>query len=202
VLLDPTRGGRGSWQVAVGEQFGIDASQLDGALFRRHWADILVGTAPIEPALERAIDALGWPCSVEELLAAWFESDFFVNGQLVQAAFEWVEGGSRLILVTNQEHRRAAFLRERFTQVLPPFVLYYSAGIGQVKSDPDFFDIVDAELGTSGSPGSVVLVDDTLGNITTAQLHGWRAVHFTGQPEWEADISEQLAAAALADGRN
>lgn len=202
MLLDPTRGGRGSWQVAVGEQFGVDASQLDGALFQRNWADILIGAAPIEPALDRAINTLGWPCSVEELLTAWFESDFFVNGQFVQAAFSWVEGGARLILVTNQEHRRAAFLRERFNEVLPPFVLYYSAGIGKVKSDPHFFDIVDADLGISGSPGSVVLVDDTLDNIAAARSHGWRAVHFTDQPQWQVDVSEQLAAAALADGRN
>src|SRR5580692_11426939 len=33
VLLDPQRGGRGPWQVAFSERFGVDAGRLDGTLF-------------------------------------------------------------------------------------------------------------------------------------------------------------------------
>jgi putative hydrolase of the HAD superfamily len=195
VLLDPTRGGLGTWQDAVGEQFGVDVTLLNGAFFERAWPDIMVGLAPIGPALSTALVDLGWPCTVDEFLGAWFDADFVVNRALAEASTRWVADGARLILVTNQEHRRAAFLKDHLAEFLPPFESFYSAAVGTGKSDPEFFRRVDAALGTSGSAQSVVLVDDTRANIDVASTHGWRTVHFTQQPDWEREIGALLGAA-------
>lgn len=166
--------------------------------FEQAWPEIMLGVMPVEPALSDAILKLGWPCSVEEFLRAWFEADFVVDLAVAAAATRWVTEGARLILVTNQEHRRAAFLRDHFAEYLPPFDLFYSAAVGTGKTNPDFFRHVDAALGISEERQSVVLVDDTRANIGVAATHGWLTVHFTCQPDWQREIGAALSAAGSA----
>jgi hypothetical protein len=60
VLLDPQRGGRGTWQVAFGERFGVDAGRLEGTIFAAPWADVVTGQRSVEAALAEALLELGW----------------------------------------------------------------------------------------------------------------------------------------------
>ena len=95
----------------------------------------MIGLAPIEPSLSDALAELGWSCEAEEFLAAWFEADFVINLELTAATSRWVSDGARLIVVSNQEHRRAAFLRDHLAEFLPPFELFSSAAIGTGKNE-------------------------------------------------------------------
>jgi putative hydrolase of the HAD superfamily len=201
VLLNPSPAGRGSWQQVLEDKYGKSTGELQSTFFEQVWTDVMVGRQAIEPALEEALTSLGWPCGVEEFLADWFEADFVLNDEVVEAALSWTADGAQLVVVTNQEHRRAAYLLERFSALLPVSALAYSAAIGREKRTPEFLAAADAMFGTTDAPASVVLVDDTLSNIEAALAHGWQAVHFTSQPTWQQEVEASLTTAAAAARR-
>jgi len=103
VLLDPQRGGRGPWQAAFSERFGVDARLLDSTLFAAPWADVITGRRPVESALTAAFEALRWDIGVEDALQCWFEEDFVVDPAVLGAATTWPGLGVPLALVSNQE---------------------------------------------------------------------------------------------------
>jgi putative hydrolase of the HAD superfamily len=184
VLLDSNRGGLGTWHNEVGKRFGVDAARLSPVFFRRVWRDIVVGSLPIEPALAEAIDELGWNMSVDELLDCWFEADFVVDGEVVDAVNRFAERGARLILATNQEHRRAAFLTERLGQLLPLDHVLYSGAVGAQKHEERFFADASNALGGIERRSVVAFIDDDATNVATAQAFGWTAEVFTKTTGW------------------
>jgi putative hydrolase of the HAD superfamily len=196
VLLDPELGGRGSWLHVLGAPHGIHASQVQAAFFAPYWADIVTGRAPIEPALAAALEELRWPATVEEFLALWFETDFQIDRDVLDAVTAWAAGGARLLLVTNQEHRRAAFLKERLTTMLPIEGMAYSAEVGFMKEDSRFFPIASELLGITRHEHPVVFVDDGMVNVEAAHRYGWDAVHFVKGAGWWVEVEAALTRAA------
>jgi putative hydrolase of the HAD superfamily len=194
VLLDPAGAGPGGWQQVVGERFGVDPGPLRRVFFARQWPDVVVGRTAVEPALGRALDELGWTMTVEELLGCWFEADFTLDLDVLDAVRGWADDGARLVLVTNQEHRRARYLQERLGALIPLGGMAYSAGLGRLKEDPAFYALASARLGLGD--GAVVLVDDAPGNVEAARRHGWAAVPFTKDGDWRAAIAAALSRAA------
>jgi putative hydrolase of the HAD superfamily len=196
VLLDPDRGGRGPWQAAFSERFGVDAARLDHALFATSWAEVVVGRRSVESALGDALDALGWTMGVEAALRCWLEEDFAPDPAVVTAASAWAAAGTRLALVSNQEPRRARYLETRLAEVLPISGVAFSGDLGLVKSDPDFYVRAADVLGADGPLGTVVFLDDTAANVDAARRHGWSAVHFRQDSDWRGAVD-----AALTRGR-
>jgi putative hydrolase of the HAD superfamily len=192
VLLDPHRGGRGPWAQALAEDYGVDAARLRPAFFRKGWRDILAGRIDIEVALAAAIEEMGWTLDVREMLQRWFEADFVVDYEVVDAVRGWVADGARLVLVTNQEHQRAAFLRERLGEQLPVSGFAYSAAVGFLKDDPRFYPAASQLLGLPPHDPAVVFVDDSLKNVETARDYGWTGVHFVRHANWREEISSAL----------
>jgi putative hydrolase of the HAD superfamily len=197
VLLDSARGGGDSWQLAVEDRFGVEPKAMDRAFFDRWWPDVIVGRISIEESLERVIEEEAWPVSVDALLDCWFEADFWPCTDVIVAANSWGERGARLALVTNQEHRRAAYVEARLGALLRAERMVYSAAIGHVKSEPEFFDLATRMLTGSDGRHSIVFMDDTLENVEVARRAGWTAVHF--EPgSWPRRMEEALGAAAPA----
>jgi putative hydrolase of the HAD superfamily len=178
----------------VGERFGVDPGPLQGVFFARHWPAVVVGRRAVEPALGRAIDELGWTMTVEELVGCWLEADFTVDLDVLEAVRGWADDGARLVLVTNQEHRRARYLEERLGALIPVTGIAYSAGLGLLKEDPAFYAAASARLGLGR--GSAVLVDDAPGNVEAARRHGWAAVRFVRDGDWPLTVGSALRRAA------
>jgi putative hydrolase of the HAD superfamily len=191
VLFDLNGGGHGPWQRVLRERWGVEPDQLQDAFFRERWADIIIGRRALEPELEAAIEVLGWPMSTEELIQAWFEADFVLHHDVVAAAKGWAQHGVRLVLATNQEHRRAAFLAERLGRLLPVDGVAYSAALGRAKPDPEFFREAERQLGIA-DPTSITFLDDGAGNVDAARRCGWNAVHFQQNPGWKAEVEAAL----------
>ena len=80
----------------------------------------------------------------------------------------WAEEGVPVVLATNQEHRRLAFLRERLGALLPITAVLASAELGVLKSDDRFWSLAAERVGVG------VLLDDDLGNIEAARRCGCR----------------------------
>lgn len=197
VILDDARGGSMRWKSAFGEKFGVSADLLSKEFFGRVWSRVIRGQFPIESALEETITALDWTMTVDQVLNIWFETDYYPDNEVVAAAFSWAQQGARVVLVTNQEHRRAEFLKFRLSKLLPLGGFIYSAAIGFVKEEREFYPIADTQLGTSELADAVVFVDDTLENVEAARSHGWRAIHFEKSTAWQSRIDYSLQQAAL-----
>jgi FMN phosphatase YigB (HAD superfamily) len=192
VLLDAGRDGRGPWQVSFGERFGVDPFRLNDTLFAAPWPDVITGQRPVEAALAEALAALGWDMGVEAALQCWFEEDFVVDPMVLAAATQWSELGVPLALVSNQEPRRARYLEQRLTPLLPPpFGTAFSGDIGAVKGDCGFYSRAERHLGLEpGAP--VVFLDDTLANVVVASAHGWKGIHFSPGGQWHDEVAAAL----------
>jgi len=197
VILDAARAGSMRWKSSFGEKFGVNADLLSEEFFGRAWSRVIRGQLAIESALEEAITALGWTMAVGQVLNIWFETDYFPDNEVIAAAIGWAQQGARVVLVTNQEHRRAEFLKLRLSELLPLSGFVYSAAIGFVKEEPEFYPIADTQLGTSGIADAVVFVDDTLENVEAARSHGWRGIYFEKSTAWQSTIDHSLQQAAL-----
>ena len=192
VILDPERGGRGPWQLAFSERFGVDAGRLDETLFAGAWADVITGKRPVESALNEALQELGWGMGVDAALHCWFEEDFVTAPAIMAAATTWSQLGIPLALVSNQEPRRARFIEDRLAPLLRISGVAFSGDLGVVKADPAFYDRAEHRLGVVGHGRSVVFLDDILSNVQTAARHGWTAIHFTRDGDWRTKVAAAL----------
>jgi putative hydrolase of the HAD superfamily len=192
VLLDPGRGGRGPWQVAFSQQFGVDADLLDQAYFRRAWREVIVGRDPIETTLGAAMRGLGWDIGVEDALSCWFEADFVVDPEVVEAANHWSRRGIRVVLATNQEIRRARYLEQRLATLIPLGGIACSGVLGLLKDDPAFYAQAERQLGIAPDRTSVVFVDDTEGNVEAARRHGWKSLLFSRDSDWRQSAERAI----------
>jgi putative hydrolase of the HAD superfamily len=196
VLLDPDRGGAGHWTAEMERSFGITRPQFRAAFFMRSWDDVVNGRRPIEDGVAQALEALGADVAVEEFLRAWFEADFEPIDDAVELARRADAAGCRVVLATNQEHRRAAFLRERLGAIMPIDDVLYSADLGVQKHEAAFFERASERLGLAAEQrGDVVFVDDLEHNVAQARAAGWCAVHAPpGVPvaTWVAEVDRLL----------
>jgi putative hydrolase of the HAD superfamily len=195
VVLDPDRGGRGPWHGALHERFGVDGAALQAVFFGDEWASVVIGESAIEPVLTRTIETLGWDMTVDEILDCWFEADFHPNRDVVEAAADWAADGVAVVLVTNQEHRRAHYVDGRVRASLPIAGMAYSAALGFMKNDPAFYPAACDHLGLARS-APVVFLDDSAENVAVAVArgYGWAGVHYTGDARWRRQIDTALDA--------
>lgn len=179
-----TDGDGGHWLDVVAAELALTAADFD-PFFQAHWADVVTGKRAIDDALRVFMPGL----DVELVLRRWFEESSTVNEEIVAAAKEWRAGGARLVLATNQEHRRAAFLREHLSQHLELAEVFYSADLGVGKPDARFFGAADKRLGGA----RVVFIDDALANVEAARAHGWHGIHYPHDADWREQVDRLLA---------
>ncbi len=196
VLLDPERAGAGHWTDEMEREFGISRPQFRAAFFMRSWDDVINGRRQIEDGVAQALADIGADVAVEDVLRVWFEADFAPIDAAIALARRAGDGGCRVVLATNQEHRRAAFLRDRLRAVMPIDDVLYSADLGVQKHEAAFFELGSARLGVGAEQrGDVVFVDDVEHNVEQARHAGWQAVHATpgrDPAEWIADVEQLL----------
>lgn len=192
VLLDPERGGDGHWTNELHRRLGIARADLRRTFFMCVWDDVVNGRRAIEPALAESLEAIGSSAEVEDVLTCWFEADFVPIDTTIDLARRAARSGIRVALVTNQEHRRAAYLVGRLGDMFPIDTIIYSADLGVQKHEPEFFTQASVLLGVTSSPDRVVFVDDARHNVDQAIAAGWRARHATREHSWITDVESLL----------
>lgn len=197
VLLDATRAGAGSWQSTLVDRFGIAHDDLREVFFARHWDDVVSGRAAIRPLLGAALLELGSAESADVVLAHWLETDFVADEAAVEAAGRWARSGVPVVLATNQEHERAAYLAARLGRLIPLSGVAHSAALGVTKDDPAFYPRARHHLGLAADT-TVVFVDDTVENVRVSAAAGWRSVWCAGDGAWCAEVDTLLAEYASA----
>lgn len=192
VLLDPSRGGRGPWKSTLGERFGITPDDLGRTFFARYWSDVVVGRSAVLPGLEAAMAELGEPASAAEVLEHWLATDFVVDERAVAIVRRWALDGIPVVLATNQEHERAAYLHERLGRLVDLSGMVYSAALGVTKDDVRFYERAAAALGLADAV-TVVFVDDSPENVATATNAGWHGVLCAEDVDWVLEVNGLLA---------
>ncbi|MGB0114509.1 MAG: HAD family hydrolase [Ilumatobacteraceae bacterium] len=193
VLLDPDRGGDGHWTNELERRHGLVREQLRQAFFTRSWEDVINGRQLLEPALGAALDSIGTTITVDEVISCWFDADYVPFDDAIDLAQRAVTAGCRVVLATNQEHRRAAYLARRLGDVVRLDAVYYSADLGVQKHDPEFFEIVSGRLEVARDQrDTVVFVDDVEHNVVEARRAGWQAIHAPPGADWISEAERLL----------
>ncbi len=193
VLLDPDRNGNGHWTNELAAQFGIERAQLRESFFMQSWDDVVNGRRTVEDGLGEALARIGTTVDVESVLSCWFDADYAPIDQTFELARRAAAAGCRVVLATNQEHRRADHLRRRIGAVVPLERVIYSADVGYQKHDPRFFEAASGHLGLNPDErSSVVFVDDVMHNVEVARSSGWRAVHASADQPWRHEVAHLL----------
>ena len=166
---------------------------MQEVFFRQGWGDVIRGRRSIETVLGEALQRIGVTVDVESVLACWFEADYCPVAETFDLARRVSHAGCRVVLATNQEHRRAEFLRRRIGAAMPLDHVFYSAELGYVKSDRRFFELVSQRLNlTADQTPSVVFVDDVAENVEVARAVGWRGVHASFDESWRHEVERNL----------
>ncbi len=193
VLLDPDRHGEGHWTNELTARFGIERAQLRESFFMQSWDDVVNGRRTVEDGLGEALTRIGSAVDVESVLSCWFDADYAPIEETFDLARRAAAAGCGVVLATNQEHRRAAYLHQRIGATVPLERVIYSADVGCQKHDARFFETASDRLGLEADQRtSVVFVDDVMHNVEVARSSGWRAVHASADQPWRHDVAELL----------
>lgn len=168
-----------NWSEGLMDRFGFDKSALRTHFFGPYWADIVTGKDTLLPRLSEALRNMETDTSAADLRDFWFAND----ARLSQPMLDWMNArratGQRVMLATNQDHSRAHYLMNTLLLRDHCDGIYYSAALGVAKPDPAFFTAIAAA--EKQPPFNLILIDDTLENVTAARRSGWQAHHYTGQ---------------------
>lgn len=177
VLVDGRPEDGRHWQASVESDFGFAPDTLREQFFAPYWENIVLGRAALMEHLTTALQAIAPHVRPEDFVSYWFARDSRLSAPLLQELAALRAAGMRVYLATNQEHMRAAYLMDKLGLAEHVDGIFYSAGLGAKKPDPEFFARVQAAVGLRGE--EMLLIDDTRQNIEAALQAGWQALHWT-----------------------
>ena len=180
------------WSTGLEADLGVSPAALQADFFAPRWDRIVRGLDPLRPTLDRALAAGSLPMCAGTLVDYWFRNDSRLDHDLLDAVGEARRGGWTVILATNQEPERAAYLWRTLGLRDHADGLLTSAGLGAAKPEAAFWE--RAEAHTGGSASDHVLVDDSAANVASARAHGWKAVHWP-DPRGLAECLRDVAGA-------
>ena len=159
-------------------ELGVPAALLQEKFFKTHWPAIVVGLEPLEPRLAAVLEEIAPSVTSAALIDYWFRNDSRLDETVLASVGRLRASGIRVLLATNQEHRRAAWLMDELGLDRHVDGIAYSAALGHRKPMPEFYAGASALAGADGH--DLVLVDDVLDNVEAAIAAGWRGVHWVG----------------------
>lgn len=176
------------WSHDLERDLGIAPDLLQRRFFAPYWIDVVTGRAGLLETLAPILSEIAPSVSTEVLLEYWFARDARLEEVVLQDIAALRRDGLTVALASNQEHLRARHLSERLGLAGHVDHFYYSAAIGARKPDCAFYRHIERELGAPA--GALLLIDDTIENVSAARQAGWRAVHWTA-PRGLGDIVAQ-----------
>ncbi len=168
-----------NWAADLQRDLGFDKAALRDHFFRPYWADIVTGREKLMPRLSDALKAIGADTAPEALRDYWFANHAHPNAELLTWLATMRAAGYRVMFASNQEHERATYLMQTAGLNAYSDGIYYSAAIGAAKPDATYYTHIQKTEARASQ--ELVLIDDTITNVTAAQHAGWRAIHYTGQ---------------------
>ena len=164
------------WSTSLETDLGLRSELLQREFFDIYWNDIVVGRTGLMDHLPSVLQRIVPGISAEQLVAYWFAHDSQLNRDLLRDLTRLRAGGIQVYLATNQERMRAEYLMETIGLAKHVDGIHYSAQLGAKKPDREFFDKVVSQMQIAAN--ELLLIDDSIGNITAAAEAGWNTIHW------------------------
>ncbi|MFU8814033.1 MAG: HAD family hydrolase [Pseudomonadales bacterium] len=171
---------RKPWSAALQQDLGVDPARFDAAFFapggdgaRSLMQRCLRGELDLQLALERVLRGLDCEVRAEVFIDYWFRKDSCVNVEMLAAVEHLAaQSGVELYLATGQEHRRADYLWNELGFRRYFRGMFYSARVGHLKTEPEFFAAIHRALGDRPPP---LFFDDQPEVVRLARRAGFDA---------------------------
>lgn len=164
----------GGWYAAMEPYLGERSREF----FQRAWSEelpMLTGDGDYLPLLAAMLQDYGVTDPVETVYAAvWHRIE--VVEETVALIHRLRQAGYGVHLGTNQERRRATYMRTTLGYDDLFDVCCYSCEVGVAKPDPGFFAKAAELIGAD--PAEILFVDDHEPNVLGAREAGLAAVHW------------------------
>jgi putative hydrolase of the HAD superfamily len=176
VVLKPTE----PWETVLPPDLGIAPAEIVRDFFNESFKEILRGRLDLYVGLQAYLERRGVADRLEAFVSYWFEHDGTVDQAVLAAADAWrARTGGRVFAASNQEHHRAAYLRDHAGLGAHFDEIVYSAALGVCKPERVFFTNAQARMGVTVAQ-SILFVDDKAENVDGARMCGWRAMLYRG----------------------
>jgi putative hydrolase of the HAD superfamily len=168
------------WYATLKQDLGLDYEEIERDFFRGDFMSVLQGRLDLYVALHGYLEPRGLADRMEEFVAYWFEKDAVIDRTVLAEADAWRRRtGGRCFAASNQEHYRAAYLRDNAGLGAHFDEIIYSAALGVCKPDRVFYTTAQARMGVTAGQ-SILFVDDRAANVDGARMAGWRAMLYRG----------------------
>src|SRR5690242_7513716 len=168
-------GGPQPWNADLQRDWGFGSDELVRDFFRKDWLEVVRGRLDLYVALHEYFEGKGLADRLEEFVAYWFEKDAAIDRELLAMTDAWRQRtGGRVFAATNQEHHRAAYLRDQQGLGAHFDEIIYWAALGFGKPDGLFFTTAQPRRGV-GLAQWFLLVDASTAIFDGPGLAGWRA---------------------------
>jgi putative hydrolase of the HAD superfamily len=170
--------GPGPWHATLQADLGLDYGEIQRDFFRGEFQEVLRGRLDLYVALHNYFEPKGQADRIESFVAYWFEKDAVIDRAVLAQADAWrARTGGRCFAASNQEHHRAAYLRDRAGLGAHFDEIVYSAALGVCKPERVFY--TKTRMGVTVAQ-SILFVDDKVENVDGARMCGWRAMLYRG----------------------
>ncbi len=174
------------WDENLLEELGVDPQRFrDEFIYDVFVKKVVIGQMALVDALERVLPGLGYRGSPMRFVHYWLTHDSSINTGVVDVVRRLRRSPDvRLYIATNQDHMRALWLWQAlgFSELFED--IFYSARIGVMKPQPDYFRFIMDRIGPQVE--TPLLFDDTPRVVEGARSFGWEAVLVEGGDECAA----------------
>lgn len=175
--LHMERGWINRWSKDIEKDLGVNQEHLE-EIFTDWFPLVQTGNLDFEAEMARWLKSRGYTVTADEVIAYWNEKDMSPNTDLWPAIHELSQNPAvHMYVATNQNHVRAGYLWQN--RLKDHFVkMFYSAALGCLKSDGDFFRQIEEELGINPAAETILFFDDDKRNVAVSSERGWQSVYF------------------------
>ncbi len=164
------------WDTDLEKDLGVHPDKFQ-EIFKDWFPVTQLGKLDFEKEMERWLKWHDYDVKAWQVINYWNEKDTNVN----DAVYGVVQSLSKiddvyLSVATNQTHERARYLWDVFGFKNYFKDIYYSAELGHMKHDPEFFRKIEEELDFDPRLEPPLYFDDDPENIGVASTRGWDAV--------------------------
>jgi putative hydrolase of the HAD superfamily len=173
-------GSAAPWHASLKQDLGLDYEEIERGFFLGDFPLVLQGRLDLYVALHGYFEPRGLADRMEAFVAYWFEKDAVIDRAVLAQADAWRQRtGGRCFAASNQEHYRAAYLRDKAGLGAHFDEIIYSAALGVCKPDRVFYTNAQTRMGVTAAQ-SILFVDDRAANVDGARMAGWRAMLYRG----------------------
>ena len=168
--------------------------EMTAEFFRSAFLPALMGKADVLSLLPPYLTKWNWRDSPERFLDIWLTSEHEVRPDVITMINELREVGYFVGVATNQESRRAKYLRDSmgFENLFDQ--CFISSELGHMKPQPEYFNAVATHI--DAAPQRIIFIDDQQNYLDAAVACGWRTILFNDAHEARGNLQSLLQTAA------